>query len=220
MRKIIITCYLLFFIANFINVKAQNPERKFIDAVWKQGKLQIQTSDATIFLEPFHPKIIKINYVPKGQNYDNLPKDDLREYDQNSNFKFKENKTELVLKNKNLTVLIKKQPFQITYLYNQKNIADENLGYLAKNQKHYLNFYLKDKETIYGTGSRAMNFDRRGTKLEFYNKAHDAYEDNAPLMYFNIPVILSSQNYGIFFKIIIKFSDDIYFFLHLSLIVW
>ncbi len=97
----------------------------------------------------------------------------------------------------------------LQFLYNDKIFLEQNISKIEKkitNDKEtttyrQIQFNISNDEQLFGTGSRAFgsNINRRGKRLELYNKAHYAYEDNAPLMNFNIPFVLSSNNYAILF---------------------
>lgn len=195
--------YFIFFILLLLYyhsfLSAQNTTRTLQKALFEQNILTLETSDAKIIIEPYHQKIIKINYIPTGKNYENLPKDDFRNNDKKQKIKYKDTPNEIIYTTQNITLKIQKKPFQIAYFVDNQPVFSENKGYVAQQNFDVLSFHLSKDESLYGTGSRALPFDRRGFRLELYNKAHYAYEDNAPLMNFNIPVVISSQNYGLYF---------------------
>ncbi len=93
----------------------------------------------------------------------------------------------------------------ITFLYKEKKITQlntENPDIIANNLNlKQIEFNISQEEKLYGSGSRAFasSINRRGKRLELYNKAHYAYENDAPLMNFNIPLVLSSNNYAVLF---------------------
>ncbi len=103
------------------------------------------------------------------------------------------------IKEKNtLTVVIDSMPFNIRYYFKdslileQDSINEQNLGYS-------ISFGIDDDEILYGGGVRALGMNRRGHKLELYNKAHYGYETEAPLMNYCMPLFISSKCYGIHF---------------------
>ncbi|TAE75161.1 MAG: DUF4968 domain-containing protein [Bacteroidetes bacterium] len=189
----------LFFLCNISFLSAQNTTRTLQKTSFENNILTLETSDSKIIIEPYHQKIIKVNYIPQGKNYENLPKDDFRNIDKTQKVNFKDTPNEIIYTTKNITLKIQKKPFQIAYFVDNQPVFSENKGYTTNQNFDVLSFNLSKDESLYGTGSRALPFDRRGFRLELYNKAHYAYEDNAPLMNFNIPVVISSQNYGLYF---------------------
>ncbi|MBD2769497.1 DUF5110 domain-containing protein [Hymenobacter sp. BT664] len=60
-------------------------------------------------------------------------------------------------------------------------------------------FRLAPGEHLYGTGSRALPVDRRGYRLELYNQAHYASQNNEPNLNITLPTVLSSRGYLLFF---------------------
>ncbi len=198
-KNLFLILFSIYFWCNDSFLTAQNNNRQFQKSTFEKNILTIETSDSKIIIEPYHAKIFKINYIPKGKNYDNLPKEEVRNIDVNQKIKYKETKEEIIYSSKNLQLKIQKNPFQIAYFIDNQLVSSENKGYFDTNNFESLNFNLSNDESLYGTGSRALPFDRRGFRLELYNKASYAYEDNAPLMNFNIPVVISSKNYGLYF---------------------
>ena len=59
---------------------------------------------------------------------------------------------------------------------------------------------IKPNEHFYGTGERGMSFDLRGQSFDSFNEQHGGYGAPAPpTMNVNIPFVISSRNYGIYF---------------------
>jgi alpha-glucosidase (family GH31 glycosyl hydrolase) len=50
-----------------------------------------------------------------------------------------------------------------------------------------------------GGGARALGMNRRGHRLELYNRAHYGYETRSELMNFTVPLVLSSRKYALHF---------------------
>ncbi len=60
-------------------------------------------------------------------------------------------------------------------------------------------FGLHTGEKIYGSGERAIPFDRRGYKLLLYNDPHGFYKMGEEQLNYSIPFITSSNHYALFF---------------------
>src|SRR5690606_30063751 len=54
-------------------------------------------------------------------------------------------------------------------------------------------------EALYGGGARVLGLNRRGNKLELYNRAHYGYETRSELMNYTMPLVFSSRKYAIHF---------------------
>jgi oligosaccharide 4-alpha-D-glucosyltransferase len=52
---------------------------------------------------------------------------------------------------------------------------------------------------LYGGGARALGMNRRGHRLQLYNRAHYGYGDYSELMNFTMPLVLSSKIYAVHF---------------------
>lgn len=89
-------------------------------------------------------------------------------------------------------------PFKIHYFYNNQPIVSQES--IEKMEQGYeLILGISEDEALYGGGVRALGMDRRGNKLELYNRAHYGYETHAPLMNYCIPMYLSSKGYAVHF---------------------
>jgi oligosaccharide 4-alpha-D-glucosyltransferase len=183
---------------------AQNANRKFKSYKVVQNTLEIKTSDGQYFIKPYSDKIIETTFLPIGENL-------------NSNshavvltpakmvFKIKQTQNKLVYSSNGITVSIVKSPFQITYLYKNKQLISEKNGYVKRENaskeqpKETLEFNLDTSEALYGAGARALGMNRRGNRLELYNQADYGYGTHSKKMNFSIPLVLSSKIYAVHF---------------------
>jgi oligosaccharide 4-alpha-D-glucosyltransferase len=105
-----------------------------------------------------------------------------------------------VLTAKEIMVVINKSPFKITYSNKGKVLLSEKSGYIKRNDStEVLQFNLDNSEALYGGGARALGMNRRGNRLQLYNRAHYGYETKAELMNYCIPLVLSSKLYAVHF---------------------
>ena len=96
--------------------------------------------------------------------------------------------------------MINKSPFKITYSNLGKVLLSEKMGYAKVNDStETLSFNLDNSEALYGGGARALGMNRRGNRLQLYNRAHYGYETKAELMNFCIPLVMSSKLYAVHF---------------------
>ena len=96
--------------------------------------------------------------------------------------------------------MINKSPFKITYSNLGKVLLSEKMGYTKVNDStETLSFNLDNSEALYGGGARALGMNRRGNRLQLYNRAHYGYETKAELMNFCIPLVMSSKLYAVHF---------------------
>ena len=117
----------------------------------------------------------------------------------NVKFKVSENETLIKLTTSGITVTITKTPFQISYSYKNKFLISERKGYIKNEDNEVLDFNLTNEEILFGGGARALGMNRRGNRLQLYNKARYGYETHAELMNYTIPLVYSSHLYAVHF---------------------
>lgn len=203
MKKIILLLLLITSISF-----AQNANRKFLSHSWKNNILEIKTSDGNYFIKLYSEKIIETSFIPNGDRSDSeLAK---QTFNPNSHAVvktpekispfFKKTESSLVLTAKEIMVVINKSPFKITYSNKGKVLLSEKSGYIKRNDStEVLQFNLDNSEALYGGGARALGMNRRGNRLQLYNRAHYGYETKAELMNYCIPLVLSSKLYAVHF---------------------
>ena len=192
MKKIIL--FLLFSSISF----AQNANRKYISHSWKNTILEIKTSDGKYVIKPYSDKIIETSFIPNGETF-NPASHAVVMLPEKAKASFKKTENTLLLSTKGITVVIDKAPFKISYLNNGKVIFSEKNGYTKKDSIEVLDFTISADEVLYGGGARALGMNRRGNRLQLYNRAQYGYETRAELMNFCIPLVLSSKMYAIHF---------------------
>lgn len=192
MKKIIL--FLLLSTLTF----AQNANRKFESHKLSNNTLQIKTSDGLYLIKPYSDKIVETSFIPTGEKFNSeshaivlVPKTGIS--------KLKETKNRLLFSTNGIIVSIEKSPFKISYSYKNKFLLSEKNGYIKKDSTQILDFNLNDSEVLYGGGSRALGMNRRGNRLQLYNRAQYGYSNRAELLNFCIPVVLSSKMYAVHF---------------------
>ncbi|MEM5563809.1 TIM-barrel domain-containing protein [Psychroserpens sp. AS72] len=173
-------------------------ERTFVDATWNNDLLQVNVSDGTYQIQFYTSEIVETTFLPTGETALNSSHAVIAE-PSISSIQFLEKDEEISLKSEGVNVNINKSPFQISYTYKGKNIISEKAGYVKNDSLETIQFNLDKDEVLYGGGARALGMNRRGNRLELYNKAHYGYETKAPLMNFTLPIVMSSNQYMVHF---------------------
>jgi oligosaccharide 4-alpha-D-glucosyltransferase len=189
---------------------AQNSNRKFVKHEIRKEVLEVSVSDGTYHIQLI-PEGVQTSFIPKGEKYDSnshafisLKKAEGTVVDEQEKllFSYQDFKVEIV-----------KNPFQIRYHYQGKELLSEKLGYFK--QKHavlekvkgniiadsteVIQFNLSSDEKLYGGGARVLGMNRRGTKLALYNRADYGYETRSELMNYTLPIVISSKKYMVHF---------------------
>jgi oligosaccharide 4-alpha-D-glucosyltransferase len=178
---------------------AQNANRKYLSHTWKNNILEIKTSDGSYLIKPYSDKIVETSFIPNGEAFNPISPALVKSPEKGWG-SFTKNDNSLSLITKGITVVINKSPFKITYSNHGKVLLSEKMGYTKVNDStHTLSFNIDNSEALYGGGARALGMNRRGNRLQLYNRAHYGYETRAELMNFCIPMVLSSKLYAVHF---------------------
>jgi alpha-glucosidase (family GH31 glycosyl hydrolase)/S-formylglutathione hydrolase FrmB len=174
-------------------------KRTFINAKVSKSQLKIKVSDGTYAIKFYTSNIAETTFIPKDQQLQEKKSHAVVLKSTYPDVVYMEDMQTLKFKTKDVSVLIKKKPFNISYWYKGKELVSEKNGYQRNDEFETLQFNLTPKEVLYGGGSRALGMNRRGHRLQLYNKAHYAYETDAPLMNFSMPIVMSSKKYMLHF---------------------
>lgn len=178
---------------------AQNANRKYISHTWKNNILEIKTNDGTYRILPYSDKIVETSFIPNGETF-NPKSEAVVKTPEKVKAEFVKNDNSLILHTKGITVIVNKSPLNIVYNSNKKLLFSEKSGYTKVNDStETLSFNIDNSEALYGGGARALGMNRRGNRLQLYNRAHYGYETRAELMNFCIPMVLSSKMYAVHF---------------------
>lgn len=112
-----------------------------------------------------------------------------------------ENETSIVLTTGSLTVRVQKGPMRLAFegpmpgsvLQETPEISASAFGDVRT-----ISFHLSPGERIYGSGPRSLRLDLRGTSFDLWNSQVFGYAEPVATMNANVPLFLSSSNYGVF----------------------
>jgi len=186
----------LIFIYSFIH--AQNENRTFVKLEKTNSQIIVTTNDGFYFIKPYSNKIIETSFIPNGESYNPISHAVVL-IPNNDEFEVFEDENSIQLATVGISVLITKQPFQLSYFYKKKALVSERKGYVKSDENVLLDFNLTTDEKLFGGGARALGMNRRGNRLPLYNKAHYGYETHSELMNYTIPLVYSSNLYAIHF---------------------
>ncbi|MEN8124291.1 MAG: TIM-barrel domain-containing protein [Bacteroidota bacterium] len=196
MRKIKILIVFLLLSNTFL--LAQNSQRTFKGFKESNSQIEVNTNDGKYILKLYNENIVETTFIPIG---DSIlikshavvlePKKLLLKPEVNDNT--------LIYNTKGIKVIIQKKPFQISYYYKNKLLLSEKNGYVKTDSTEIIDFNISSNEVLYGGGARVLGMNRRGNRLQLYNKAHYGYETHSELMNFTMPLVMSSNIYAVHF---------------------
>lgn len=185
------------FIAISSTVFAQNSARQFISSQLNGKVLEVKTNDGKYEIQFYNESIVETAFIPSGEEKGishavvMKPKvDGLSLVEKNGSIEYM---------SKGLAVEISKSPFSIQYLYKGKNLISEKEGYTKTDSTENIDFTLEKNEVLFGGGARVLGMNRRGNRLQLYNRAHYGYGTHSELMNYTMPVVISSKKYAIHF---------------------
>lgn len=188
---------LIFGVVGF-TLSAQNLERKFVGFKTENGIVSIKTEDGVYTLQFYTAEILEVSFLPYGEKATatshavvaspvNLP------------ITITEKKENIYFTTEGITIHLQKNPFQLSYLYNNELLLSEKKGYTAIDDGLKIDFNIEESEILMGGGARALGMNRRGNRLQLYNRADYGYETKSELMNYTLPMVLSSKKYALHF---------------------
>lgn len=178
---------------------------RLLSVSFLDGYISLKTSKGNYSIRYFNEKAIETSFTLTDFS-ENLSSHAVIE--KTGNFKFKstrESKQTVFYSVVNsqklgntISISIDSLPFNITYFFGKKRLFSQSKND-SEDSKLKLTLGISSDEVLYGGGARALGMNRRGNKLELYNRAHYGYETNAPLMNYCIPMVLSSNKYAVHF---------------------
>ena len=177
---------------------SQNQNRKFESITKHQTFVEVKTNDGFYRFKPYGNEIIETSFIPTGEIFN--PKSHavvLKTEAVEMEIVETSNLTEI--KMLNISIKISHSPFQVSYYYEGNLLTSEKNGYSKNEDFEMLDFNLSDDEILMGGGARVLGMNRRGNRLQLYNRADYGYETHSELMNFTIPVVYSSKMYAIHF---------------------
>lgn len=191
----------IFFLAGFlflfIGLIAQSQVRQFVSVEKVGQSLKLTTNIDVIYFTAYSPTSLEVEVVRK--DITNPPSYSIDPLLPKQNPYLVDNKEYAEFSAGMLTVKIQKSPFRISYKIKDKFLFAEERGFFTKDSIIGFRFKLNSTERLMGAGERVLGMNRRGKRLELYNKASYGYESEANLMYYSLPVVISSEKYMIVF---------------------
>ncbi len=184
------------FLFHFI-LLGQNPDRLFIDYHFENNVLEINTNDGLYKIKAYTDEIVETAFIPTGEKYNDHSHAVI--LTQTEKVKCHSNKDHIVFATKKIKVLIYKSPFKIAYIKDGKEFLSEKRGFFISEKHKNIELNIGADDVLYGGGNRVLGMNRRGNKLELYNRAHYGYETHSELMNYTMPLFLSSKIFAVHF---------------------
>lgn len=192
------TFLLLAILFTAILAYAQQGSRQLISVEQQVQGILVNTSDGQIRITPFSQHALEVEFVAPGA--ENPPSYALAAAPPAKlKTSLAENSLFYTFATEGIAVQISKDPFHISYYYKERPLFSEASGYFDAGDKKGFRFFLAHGEKLMGGGERVLGMDRRGKRLRLYNNPSYGYETYADLMYYSLPVVISSNKYMLAF---------------------
>lgn len=170
-----------------------------VETYQTDGFITIPTDQGSYQIKVFSDHIIETSFIPKGESFTEASHAVIEQTKEPAvDLDITENGI-ITYGTKGVKVIVNPSPFDISYWYKDKQLISERKGYIQKDSTEILDFRLDSTEKIYGAGARVVGMNRRGHRLQLYNKAHYGYETDSKLMNFCMPLVFSSKQYAVHF---------------------
>lgn len=197
---------LFVFLSGALLTFGQNQKRQFVGIELTDAGAEIQVSDGKYIIAQLSAYIVQTTFIPNGASEKLDSSHAVRIDAQTRPWEIQDGPTAAVkdgnskmyiLKNGEVGVKILTKPFDITYFYKSTEVSEARGYYLDQTPK--LEFDLTADEQLMGAGARALGMNRRGYRLQLYNRAHYGYETHSELMNFTMPIVISDKGYALHF---------------------
>ncbi|MCF4102568.1 DUF4968 domain-containing protein [Gillisia sp. M10.2A] len=181
----------------FQTAHSQNLDRTFKSAEIEGEFVVVNTNDGQYRFKAYTPEIIETSFLPTGETFN--AESHAVVLKSESALELIENEASVIIDSKGIDVIITKNPFQVNYFFHDEKIIAEDLGYSKGEEHEKISLKIKEYELLFGGGARALGMNRRGHKLELYNRADYGYTTNSKLLNYTLPIVLSSEKYMLHF---------------------
>jgi len=158
--------------------------------------LLIHCTDGEIIVTPFNTNII--NVFSRAGEEENQPSYSTIAEKQDVAINFLQDQNLLKFSTDSMEVIIDTTDLSFKFVYENDTLLRFLKIYEFGNQGILIS-ELKADERIYGSGSRAIDMDRRGRNLSINNQAHYGYGAGAENLNITLPIVSSSENYMLFY---------------------
>ncbi len=193
---------------------AQTHLGDFTSYMAKGNEVTIHADSSALRLIFYRPNVVRVDYMPAPSARSTPSLVVIRDSAQTVGVSVVDGDSSLTLTTSLLRIVCNKYPLSVAFFDTANHpLLCEPLsgGACSKKSERSESFTIQPDEHFYGTGERGLNFDIRGLAFDSYNEQHGGYPRNGipPTMNVNVPFIVSSNHYGIYFDDTYKGHFDV-----------
>ncbi|MBN2598261.1 MAG: DUF4968 domain-containing protein [Marinifilaceae bacterium] len=177
---------------------AQNSQRVYQSHRLNGSQLVLIANDGSYEIQFYNQNIVETAFIPKGETDKGESHAVVLRPEQTS-VTLVEKENELQFLSKGMNVTVSKSPFDISYSYKGRQLLSEKEGYIKTDSTENIDFTIDKDEVLFGGGARVLGMNRRGYRLQLYNRAHYGYGTHSELMNYTMPLVISSKMYAVHF---------------------
>ncbi len=159
--------------------------------------LKVSADDITLSITAYSKDSFEVVYDVDGVKQ--LPSFSIAASPENIPLSVSETQQQIVLSSSTIDVVIDKAPLRVRFERNGQILLSEEKGLFIQDTMRGFRFNLDADEKLMGGGQRVLGMNRRGQRLPLDNRGAYNYSDNADVMYYGIPAVLSSKKYLLLF---------------------
>ncbi|HUI30997.1 MAG TPA: TIM-barrel domain-containing protein [Candidatus Acidoferrales bacterium] len=165
--------------------------------------IMVQADTSAVKFIFYKPNIVRVDFMPSLTTTFDTSLVVIVDTTIPANYFVADSDSTFTIKSSSLQIVCRKFPLRVGfYSAGGESLVKEPAsgGAGSSKSKRIANFFVKPSEHFYGTGERGMSLDLRGQAFDNYNEQHGGYGSPVPpTMNVNIPFMISSGNYGIYF---------------------
>jgi oligosaccharide 4-alpha-D-glucosyltransferase len=178
------------------------------------NEVTIDAGSAAVRLIFYKPNLLRVDYLPTTSTTFQRSLVVFPDSEQQVAVSVAESDSTISVTTSALRVVCGKFPLRLSFYDsgNQFLLGEPVSGGLGISQSEpSAKFTIRPDECFYGTGERGLSLNLRGLAFDSYNQQHGGYPNGGipPAMNVNIPFIVSSGHYGIYFDDTFKGHFDI-----------
>ncbi len=196
------------------------PADRPADFIEENGIFHFNTEKGTYVLRFFSKDILEVEFFPEGRNNSSGDGLQMSESEQKVRDKVLRSSHAVIMESiptevkvnmevddfirlstGGIKVVYDKKDSRFSFYHKGRRLLQEHNGFVQNTEDdgYRVDFRITNTEMLMGGGSRALGMDRRGHRLELYNRAHYGYETRSDLINYTLPMVLSSRRYAIHF---------------------
>ncbi len=164
---------------------------------YSENILKITCDSGNIWIQPYTPHILKISVLKQSENEPDTSNSVILA-PENITLNIVDKPDTIFINSQSTHLQIIKKSLKINFINNEAAQLSQNSFYFNSNNRGLV-FSLKPNECIYGAGFRSIPLNRRGYKLDLYNKPQYDYRKEVENLNYSVPLVISSQHYAILF---------------------